>query len=340
MRRVDVKGHRHVDIASREGFSLSRSCHHQPVARDWCASRKRLTATTACVNTGLIGILIGIYAGEVPAIQYALADQHHYTILGNVFLYLGLAISTLLFWPLPLLHGRRPYTISALALALPLQIPQGLAIGAFRSPDVSSYRVMLLVARAVSGFVLGFANINSQATLLDLFGASLMGANPHQEIVNEYDIRRHGGGMGLWLGIWSFCFIGSIGLGFFVGALLVGNVNVTWGFWIAIFLIICVLLLNVVTPEVRRSAYRRTIAEIKHQHGTARRIARGEIKMHLTSKGPLWWGEEVKAGVEMCKRMMKQFSFAVLALYMAWVYAQIILVMMVRNVRVSSSNHC
>lgn len=329
---LDLRNTRHVDIHGETGLDFSRSCRHQPVARDWHIARKRYTAAVTCINTALLGIVIGIYAGEVPALQYVLVDFHHWVILGNTFLYAGLAITTLLFWPLPLLHGRKPYTVAALALALPLQIPQAVAVGAFRSPSNPSCRVLLLFCRGLSGFVLGFAAINFKMTLLDLFGASLMSSNPHQEVVYDDDLRRHGGGMGLWLGWWSWCTIGSISLGFFIGASIVESVNVTWGFWVSTFCIMCAMLLNIVTPEVRRSSYRRTIAEILKRDGDKmRRVARGEVKMHLRSRGPLWWGEEVKAGIELSWKMLKQPGFFILAIYLAWVHAQFTLVLMVSD---------
>lgn len=53
------------------------------------------------MSPALIGILVGIYAGEVPSIQYYIADFYHYAILGNVFS-ITLAVTTFLFWPLPL----------------------------------------------------------------------------------------------------------------------------------------------------------------------------------------------------------------------------------------------
>ena len=329
---LELRNTRHVDIYGETGSHFSRSCRHQPIARDWHIVRKRYTAAVTCINTALLGIVVGIYAGEVPALQYVLVDLHHWVILGNTFLYTGLAIPTLLLWPLPLLHGRKPYTVAALALALPLQIPQGVAVGAFRSPSNPSYRVLLLFCRGLSGFVLGFAAINFKMTLLDLFGASLMSSNPHQEVVYDDDLRRHGGGLGLWLGWWSWCTIGSISLGFFIGASIVESVNVTWGFWVSTFCIICVMLLNIVTPEVRRSSYRRTIAEIIKRDGDKmKRVARGEVKMHLRSRGPLWWGEEVKAGMELSWKMLKQPGFFILAIYLAWVHAQFTLVLMVSD---------
>ena len=283
----------------------------------------------ACISTALLGLIIGIYAGEVPAIQYALADEHHFTILGNVVFFVGLAIPTLLFWPLPLLHGRKPYTLAALTILLPLQFPQAVIVGAARSPYDVTYRAGLLISRAFAGFVMGFANINFQTTLLDLFGSSLQSGNPHQEIVNENDVRRHGGGMGVWLGIWTWCFIGSLGIGFLISALIISGLNVQWGFWIIIILTAVVLFLNVLTPEVRRSPYRRSMAEVQSGTDISRRIARGEIKMHLDATGPKHWWEEVSAGHRLVLKMLKQPGFVVLSLYMAWIYSQVVVLIIV-----------
>ena len=319
----------HHSLREHHGFSLSRSHRRAPIARDWHTARKRYVAAIACISTALIGLIVGIYAGEVPAIQYTLADEHHYAILGNVFLYIGLAITTFVFWPLPLLHGRKPYTLIALALLLPLQFPQALVLSSPRSPYLARYRVGLLLSRALSGLVMGFANINFKTTLLDVFGSSLQSSNPHQEVVNEHDVRRHGGGMGLWLGIWTWCFMGSIGVGFLIGALIIGGLTVDWGFYITITLIALVLFLNVLTPEVRRSPYRRSVAEVRTGTDLSRRVARGEVMMHLKSTGPVWWWEEVFAGQVLCARMLKQPGFVVLSLYLGWIYGQIVMIIVV-----------
>ena len=324
------RSRRHHSSSEHHGFSLSRSHRHAPIARDWETPRKRWVAAIACTSTALLGLIVGIYAGEVPAIQYTLADEHHYTILGNVFLYIGLAIPTVLFWPLPLLHGRKPYTLIALALLLPLQFPQAVVLNAPRSPSVASYRVGLLLSRALSGAAMGFANINFKTTLLDLFGASLQSSNPHQEVVNENDVRRHGGGMGVWLGIWTWCFIGSIGVGFLIGASVISRLNVDWGFYITIVLIAFVLLLNVLTPEVRRSAHRRSVAQVRTGTDITKRVAKGEVMMHLTLTGPTWWWEEVFAGQVLCARMLKQPGFVVLSLYLGWIYGQIVMLIVVK----------
>lgn len=321
-----LRDRHHFSIRGAQGFSLSRSHRRAPIARDWSTRRKRFVAAVTCINTALLGFIVGIYAGEVPAIQYAIVDQHHYAILGNVVFFLGLAIPNILFFPLPLLHGRKPYTLGALALLLPLQFPQAIAVGQLASSSLANYRVGLLLPRAFAGFVAGFANINLITTLLDLFGASLQSGNPHQESVDENDVRRHGGGMGVWLGIWTWCFIGSIGLGFLIGAGIISSLPVTWGFWISIIITAVVLILNVMTPEVRRSPYRRSMAEVMTGPEVSRRIARGEVKMHLYSTGPKHWWEEVIAGHVLCIRMLKQPGFFVLSTYMGWIYGQVVMV--------------
>ena len=334
--KIDLRKHRHVDVpGDTKEFDVHQSCHHAPVARHWPVSRKRFAAVIACLNAACIGLFIGIYSGEVPAIQYVIVDFHHYTILGNVFLYCGMAMPTLFLWPLPLLHGRKVYTVAGLALALCLQIPQAVAVSNYRSPQVASYREALLLSRALSGFALGFVVINIQATLLDCFGASLQSHSPHGEVIDPYDVRRHGGGMGVWLGLWSFASLASISLGFMIGAFIINNnASVTWGFWTCFLLLGAVLLLNIINPEVRRSAYRRTLTELRGQEGGFSRVARGEVKMHLESTGPYWWGEEVLAGIKMSWLMARQPGFLVLAVYTAWVYAQFTLILMVSHLHI------
>ncbi|KAL8703490.1 MAG: hypothetical protein Q9201_003333 [Fulgogasparrea decipioides] len=323
---LDLKHRHHFSIREPKKFNLVQSHRRSPIARDWSTSKKRWVALVACINTALMGLIVGIYAGEVPAIQYNIVDEHHYAILGNVVLFIGLAITTSIFWPLPLLYGRKPFTLAALAILMPLQFPQAVAVNGYRTPYTPTYRVGLLLSRAVAGLVMGFANINFIATLLDLFGASLQSINPHQEIVNVNDVRRHGGGMGIWLGIWTWCFIGSIGLGFFIGAVIISGLDVDWGFWITIILTAFVLVLNVLVPEVRRSPYRRSVAEVRTPTELTRRVARGEVKMHLYSTGPKWWIEEVLAGSVLCIRMLKQVGFMVLSVYIGWIYGQIVMV--------------
>jgi MFS family permease len=330
-RVFDLKGRNHISLRGEhhKGFSFARTHKKPKIARDWAPARKRFVATVACISTALVGSLVGVYAAEVPAIQYWIVDFHHYTILGNVFFFIGLSIPTFFFWPLPLLHGRKPYTLGAMSLAMPLLFPQALAVGQVRSPYVDYWRVGLIFSRALMGFVLGFANMNFKATLLDLFGASLQSENPHQEVVDENDVRRHGGGLGVWLGIWTWCAMGSIGIGFLIGAIIINHGSPAWGFYISIAIIAFVLLLNVICPEVRRSAFRRSVAELRHEEGVSRRLGRGEVKMHMVHTGPKWWGEEFHYGVKMNAKMLRQPGFMVLALYVSWIYGQVVLLVVV-----------
>jgi MFS family permease len=249
--------------------------------------------------------------------------------LGDVFLYCAMAVPTFFLWPLPLLHGRKVYTVVGLAVAMASQIPQAVAVSNYRSPDVASYRQVLFIFRALSGFAFGFVIINIQGALLDCFGASLQSHSPHGEGLDPYDVRRHGGGIGLWLGVWSFASLASISLGFMIGAFIINNANVMWGFWTCFVLILTMLLLNTIAPEVRRSAYRRTLTEMRGKDGDFSRVTRGEVKMHLEQTGPYWWGEEVLAGIKMNWLMVQQPGFVILAIYTSWVYAQFTMILMV-----------
>lgn len=316
----------HVSLRGAQGINLARSRKRQPIARDWSPIRKRLVASVACTSTALIGVLLGIYAGLVPSIQYYIIDQSHVTVHGNTGCFLGLAIPTLLFWPLPLLHGRKPYILASLVLAMPLLFPQALAVNSQRLTDTISWRSMLLAARTLMGACLGFASMNFHSILTDLFGASLMSVNPHQEVVDHYDARRHGGGMGVWLGIWTWCWIGSLAIGFLIGAGIIDKYHPAWGFYVSIILIAIVLFLNVVCPEVRRSAYRRSVAEVRTGPDITRRIARGEVMMHRAKTGPRWWGEEVYHGLLLSFEMLRQPGFLVMCVYSGWIYAQVVLI--------------
>lgn len=177
---------------------------------------------------------------------------------------------------------------------------------------------------------MGFANINFLPTLLDLFGASLMSENPHQEHVQEDDVRRQGGGIGLWLGIWSWCYIGSLSIGFCIGACLISAMNPDWGFYLTIILLAVFLLINIVAPETRQAPYRRTIVHVfDHEYALKRRVANGEVHLHLYMTGPRWWFHELWAGVVLSTKMLFQAGFFVMNFYFAWIYAQVVLIIIV-----------
>lgn len=60
-----------------------------------------------------------------------------------------------------------------------------------------------------------------------------------------------------------------------------------------------------------------------------RRVAKGEVKLHISNDGPAWWGQEVWAGIVLTKRMVCQTGFFVMMLYFAWINAQLTLVILV-----------
>lgn len=266
----------------------------------------------------------------VPQIQYQLADPSHYAVQGNIYLYLGMALSTSIFWPLPLLHGRKPYILVSFAFAIPLQFPQAIVVMTFRDPDTATFRAGLLVSRLIIGFLLGFANINLFPTLLDLFGASLQAEFPHGELTIEDDPRRDGGGLGTWLGFWTWSAIASIAIGFAIGAAIINSLNPQWGFYIAVIMMVVTLALSIITPETRRSPWRHCTKKVFDEDENIKKlVGRGEIKLHISTEGPKWWWEEVWAGIRLSFRMLLQRGFFVLATYIGWIYAQIVLVIMV-----------
>ena len=136
--------------------------------------------------------------------------------------------------------------------------------------------------------------------------------------------------MGVWLGLWTWSALGSIGLGFLIGAVVIDCLTPAWGFYVSIIIIAFIMLLNVVCPEVRRSAFRRSVVEVMNGQDVSRRLARGEVKMHMVQSGPKWWGEEFYYGVMLSLNMLRQPGFTVLALYVAWLYGQMVLNIVVR----------
>jgi hypothetical protein len=135
---ISLRGKSHVSLQGAQAFSLSRSHRRQPIARDWSPARKQFAAIVACVSTAVIGILLGIFAGIVPSIQYYILDTSHLTVYGNVGCFAGMAIPTFLFWPLPLLHGRKPYILTSLTIAMPLLFIQALSVHSQRFHNIAA----------------------------------------------------------------------------------------------------------------------------------------------------------------------------------------------------------
>lgn len=56
----------HISLREGQGFSLGRYHRRQPIAREWSTSRKRISATIACLNTVFVGLIAGIYVSPQP----------------------------------------------------------------------------------------------------------------------------------------------------------------------------------------------------------------------------------------------------------------------------------
>lgn len=54
---------KHISLPENETFRLHKY-RRQPVAREWSTTRKRVTATIACLNTALVGLTAGIYVSR------------------------------------------------------------------------------------------------------------------------------------------------------------------------------------------------------------------------------------------------------------------------------------
>jgi hypothetical protein len=50
----------------------------------------------------------------------------------------------------------------------------------------------------------------------------------------------------------------------------------------------------------------------------------------MVHTGPKWWGEEFHYGVKLNAKMLRQPGFMVLAVYVSWIYGQIVLLVVVR----------
>ena len=235
-------------------------------------------------------------------------------MFANVWCFLGMAIPVLFLWPLPLLHGRKPYVSGGLILTLVLLFPQTIAIrsGRYLSDD-THWRYTFLVTRAFMGVSLGLVQMNSFVTLTDLYGASLLG--------RPEDPRSRGGGIGVWLGLWTSSCIGMLIFGFAIGTVIAGSQPLDWSLYISILVVAVALLVNVLCPDCRGALYRR-----RSQGNDSDLLPVGEIMIHRVNKSPAWWGEETLHGVFLCFEMLRQPGFFAVAIYAGWVYGQAIFV--------------
>lgn len=151
-------------------------------------------------------------------------------------LLIGMAIPTLLLWPLPLLHGRKTYVVLSVCLLLPLQLPQALPL-LVEDMSVStiiqqtyttpSYASIVLTFRCISGVILGFLHMNIFAFLTDIWGIDTgrccrAGVYSPSELGLGDKRRREsrGGGLGAWLGLWAAVMVGGTSMGYCFGTIM------------------------------------------------------------------------------------------------------------------------
>ncbi|MBE3043160.1 hypothetical protein IMZ48_11430 [Candidatus Bathyarchaeota archaeon] len=244
--------------------------------------------------------------------------------LGNVWCFLGMALSTFFFWPLPLLHGRKPYILGWLTMALVLLVPQAIAVGAGRRRDVGEWRMAALVSRGVMGVCLAFASINFYSILMDLFGASIASSHREQS-AEDGELRRREDEIGIWLGVYTWSWLASVSLGFGIGEVIADHRPPIWGFYLITLLLFITLVLNILMPNVRGVPYKRAVGGTRTLATTPAEPQVGNVTLQ---KSPGWWGQEVYHGLLLSLEMLRQPGFLVLALYTGWVYAQAVLTML------------
>ena len=89
-------------------------------------------------------------------------------------------------------------------------------------------------------------------------------------------------------------------------------------------LLAAALVLNITAPETRRSPHRKSVTEVydRNDNFITRKVAKGEIKPHISTEGPEYWFGEMWAGIEITTRITCQVGFAVLGFYLGWNCAQ------------------
>lgn len=256
--------------------------------------------------------------------QEYIPDEKSWVALGNMWCFLGMALTTFFCWPLPMLHGRKPYVVGGLAFSLVLLFAQATAVSSERLENITGWRIALLVTRGVMGACLACVAVNSYSTLTDLFGASVSPARRSLS-ADDNDQRRRGGGLGIWLGIYTWCWISSTSLGFGIGGAIAEYRPPTWGFYLSILILLVTLILNVALPDTRGSLHRKVVSEMRARASASTEPQIGEVMLHRVNRSPIWWGQEVYHGVLLSLEMLRQPGFLVLAVYTGWVYAQVVL---------------
>jgi hypothetical protein len=320
---------------------------------EWSLWEKRISASLACTVFGLVGWITGNYHAEGQAIQEHLLISPGLASLGNSLFYLALAFPVFFLWPLPLLHGRKPYILMAVALLLPLQLPQALSMPPYTTEpelwarSMRPYVICVIFFRVVAGLALGLAVMNTLSLIVDLFGPD-SGACCRGGVVynTTVPLERHNqfllvpGGeagvrIGMWLGVYVWLLTSISGVGFLVGKVTTVSSTPAWGFWIVAIFAGIVLCLVILSPEVR-PPWKKT--KLTTRNGQKERpqnsdcsVERGELKLVMLGSSPYWWWEEVHAGLVLNFGMLKQPGLLLLAIYAGWVFGHLVMSMSVRS---------
>lgn len=296
-------------------------------AQEWPARMKGYAAAVACLSTTTVGAVTGIYSGLSPMAHEDARDEDIWVALGNTWCFLGMALSTFLFWPLPSLHGRKPYILGGLATALVLLMIQSTMMAAESPHGIGGQREVFSIAWGVIGACFGVAGMNFYSTLLDLFGTSITTSHqPHA--AKDDDTRRTRNGVGVWQGLYSWSWISSLSLGFGIGEVIANYRPPVWRLHASTGLVFFTLVLNVLVPGTRRPSSKRAVTESRAGAAGPTESLIGEMMFRRVWKGLILGAQEVYHGALVSLEMLRQPGFLTLTLYAGWVYALAALTML------------
>ena len=205
----------------------------------------------------------------------------------------------------------------------------------------SSYVGIVLAFRCLSGVILGFANMNILAVLTDIWGIDTgrccrAGVYSPSELVMGDERRRagRGGGLGAWLGLWAAVMVGGGSLGYCFGTIIDQSLHPSWPFWLVGVLGALLVVAVVLTPETLPTK-RIVLGKGSDNHGLdsvrgplspGNTIERGELRLTVHGKAPIWWWQEVWAGWELMALMCSQIGFLLILSFTTWAFCTVCMV--------------
>ena len=138
-----------------------------------------------------------------------------------------------------------------------------------------------------------------------------------------------GGGLGVWLGLWSSVMVGASSVGYCFGVLVQQSLHVSWTFWIVAILGSLIVVMLVLTPETRPRRNGGLAKPLRSDHESLSfpsKEVRGELNWIVFRKIPAWWWQEIWAGWVLMWRMCSQVGFVLLLLFAGWVFGTVTMV--------------